>query len=169
MKHQITPNLLIGDFDSVQSALPEDIETIRLKKEKDDTDMMEAVKTAVRRGYRDFVLLGALGGRIDHSYANLCTLQYLAVQGCKAMIAGAGCRTFLLNGGRLTLSKLNGKTVSVFPFGVPFCTVSYEGLQYPLTQARLSSARPLGVSNVIISDEARIIVHDGTALIIVLT
>jgi thiamine pyrophosphokinase len=76
---------------------------------------------------------------------------------------------FLLNGGRLNLSKLKGSTVSVFPFGVTSCIVSYHGLKYPLTEARLSADNPLGVSNVIIEEDAQIILHEGNALIIVLS
>lgn len=169
IQQNITPNLIIGDFDSIQNELPNSIETIQLQIEKDDTDMMAAIRVGLKRGFRNFVLLGALGGRFDHSFANLCALQYLAAQGCKAMIAGQNSRIFLLNGGRLTLSMLKGKTISVFPFGTASCTVTYDGLKYPLTETRLSSDYPLGVSNIILTDDARITVHDGIALIIVLT
>lgn len=169
LRFGISPDLLVGDFDSIRSGLPENVETVRLEKEKDDTDTMAAVKIAIHRGYRDFLLLGALGGRLDHSIANLYILQYLAGQGCRAMISGGGCRAFLLNGGRLTLSGLLGATVSVFPFGTASCTLSYEGMKYPLTEARLSAAQPIGVSNVLIAQDAKITVHDGNALILVLT
>lgn len=169
LRFGISPDLLVGDFDSVQSDLPENVETIRLKKDKDDTDTMAAVKIAIHRGYRDFLLLGVLGGRLDHSIANLYILQFLAGQGCRAMISGDGCRAFLMNGGRLTLSGLVGTTVSVFPFGAASCTVSCEGMKYPLTEARIYAAQPIGVSNVIIGEDAKITVHDGNALIIVLT
>jgi len=167
--NHVTPDLIIGDFDSIKGELPKDIETIKLEIEKDDTDMMSAIRAGLKRGFRVFVLLGALGGRFDHSFANLCALQYLASQGCKATIISQGCRVFLLNGGRLNLSKLKGSTVSVFPFGVASCTVSYRGLKYPLTEARLSADNPLGVSNEIIEEDAQIILHEGNALIIVLS
>ncbi len=149
--------------------LAKNIETIRLNKEKDDTDMMAAIKEAIKRGYRDFTLFGALGGRIDHSFSNFCALQYLASQGCKAVIADRDCRVFLLSGGRLTLSGLKGRMISVFPFGVGFCTVSYEGMKYPLREASISSAYPLGVSNEITEDQAQIFVHSGNALIFLLS
>ncbi|NLJ30014.1 MAG: thiamine diphosphokinase [Clostridiales bacterium] len=168
LRYGVTPDLVVGDFDSAQSAPPENVETIRLKREKDDTDTMAAVKIAIRRGFRDFLLLGVLGGRIDHSIANLYILQFLAGQGCRAMISGDGCRVFLLNGGRLTLSGIVGATVSVFPFGVSSCTVSYEGLKYPLTETRLCASQPIGVSNVVVDENAKITVHGGNALIIVL-
>lgn len=167
-KNGIRPNLLIGDFDSLKEPLPEKVETIRLKVEKNDTDMVAAVRVGLSRGYRSFALLGALGGRPDHSFANFCVLQMLAEQGCRAFLAGRSCRVFLLTGGRLILSGMKGHTVSVFPFGSYSCTVSYEGLKYPLIRARLVSSFPLGVSNRIINDTARIILHEGNALIMVL-
>ena len=169
LKNKITPNLIIGDFDSVKSELPENIETIRLKAEKDDTDMVAAIKEGIRREYKEFILICALGGRFDHSFANLCALQYLASQGCKAVIAAKGCRVFLLTAGRLKLSKVKGSTVSVFPFGTDCCTVSYEGMKYPLNEARLSSSSPIGVSNEIIADDAQIFIHSGNALIFLLS
>lgn len=168
VKFGIVPDLLIGDFDSVQNSLPDEVETIRLKIEKDDTDTLAAVKEGIQRGYREFELVGVLGGsRIDHSYANLCVLQYLGSQGCKAVIKDGQRKVFLLNGGRLTLSGMKGSTVSVFPFGCASCEVSYTGLQYPLEQAILYSNIPLGVSNCVIEESAQIIVHNGDALIIV--
>lgn len=169
LRYGVKPDLFIGDFDSFSGEVPENLETIRLKTEKDDTDLMAAVREGMKRGYRDFLLLGVMGGeRCDHSFASLCVLQYLAHQGCRASIEGDGCRVFLLNGGRLVLSGQKGRTVSVFPFGASVCEVSYEGLKYPLTKAVLSSDCPLGVSNVVLEDRAQITVHNGDALIIVL-
>lgn len=169
LRNNIKPDLLIGDFDSIQTQIPNDVETIRLPTEKDDTDMMAAIKEAINRGFDDFVLLGAFSGRPDHSYANLCAMQFLSVQGCKAVLADISCFVFLLNKGKLVLNDFKGRTVSVFPFGDYSCTVSYEGMKYPLSEACISSCNPLGVSNEIISDEAYIIVHSGSAVIFLLS
>lgn len=167
-KFGIVPDLLIGDFDSVKSSLPNEIEMIRLKVEKDDTDLLAAVREGIRRGYHAFELYGALGGeRFDHSIANLCVLQYLASQGCKAFMTDGHCRVFLLRGGRLTLRGMKDAGLSVFPFGCASCKVTYTGLQYPLEDAILYSDVPLGVSNRVVDDTAQITVHSGDALIIV--
>ena len=164
----IVPDLLIGDFDSVHSELPPDIKTIRMKPEKDDTDLFAAVKEGMRLGFREFELYGALGGeRLDHSFANFCVLQYLAGQGCRAFIADGRRRVFLMDGGRLTLSGMKGATLSVFPFGCASCEVTYSGLKYPLEGATLSSEIPLGVSNEVLDDTAQVTVHSGDALIYV--
>jgi thiamine pyrophosphokinase len=169
LKYNIKPNLVIGDFDSLQGELPNNVETIKLPTQKDDTDMMAALKEALNRGFDDFVLLRAFSGRPDHSYANLCALQFLCSQGCKAVIADNNGYIFILNKGKLTLNELKGRTVSVFPFGGYSCTVSYEGMKYPLDEACLTSDNPLGVSNEIISDDAYIIVHTGNAVIFLLS
>jgi thiamine pyrophosphokinase len=168
-QNNIVPDLLISDFDSVQADLPQGVETIRLQTEKDDTDMMAAIREALRRGYNSFTLLCSLGGRMDHSYANLCALQFLVSQGYRAEIADDNCRVFLLSDGRMTLSDLKGRTVSVFPFGSAFCTVSYVGMKYPLRDACISSVNPIGISNVILTNRAQIIVHSGNALIFLLS
>jgi thiamine pyrophosphokinase len=165
-RFHICPDLMVGDFDSIMSPLPEGVETIRLQVEKDDTDTMVAVKEGIRRGYREFVLCGVLRGvRCDHSYANLCVLQYLSKQGCKAVIEDGSNRIFLLKAGKLILRGVKGRTVSVFPFGCPSCEVSYIGMKYPLTRAVLSSAVPLGVSNTVEEENAQIMVSSGDALV----
>ncbi len=167
-RHYVNPDLLIGDFDSVLGELPAGVETIRLDAEKDDTDMMAAIRIALQRGYRDFVLLGGLGGRIDHSFANFCALQYLARQGCSACLKGKDCAVYFQDIGILPLDDLGGKTVSLFPFGAPSCTVTYRGLKYPLYKHKLTSDYAMGVSNIVVDDRAEIRVHDGSALIMVM-
>lgn len=169
LANNITPDLIIGDFDSVTASLPDSIETIRLPAAKDDTDMMAAIKVGIRRGFDNFVLLGALGGRFDHSYANLSALSYISALGGKAVLADSHCKIFLMHGSRITLTEMKGYTVSVFPFGCPSCTVSYQGMLYPLTEHCLHAEFPLGVSNEIVEDSAEIMVHSGDALVMVLT
>ena len=77
-------------------------------------------------------------------------------------------KIFLIRDSRLRLTEMKGATLSVFPYGVPSCMVSYEGLQYPLTHRNLTSGGVLmGVSNRIVADTAEILVHEGTALVVV--
>ncbi|MEG1774722.1 MAG: thiamine diphosphokinase, partial [Oscillospiraceae bacterium] len=70
----LRPDLLLGDFDSIQTPLPQDILTMRFPVEKDDTDSMLAVREGLRRGCTEFVLLFSLGGRLDHTLANIQAL-----------------------------------------------------------------------------------------------
>lgn len=81
----IKPNLIVGDFDS-HSNPHLSIETIVLPHEKDDTDSVFALKTALRRGFKDFLFLGMLGGRLDHELGNLCMLLKCFEEKVKAVM-----------------------------------------------------------------------------------
>ena len=80
------PDLIIGDFDSYDRP-DTDIETIVLPPVKDDTDTMFAVKEGLRRGFEDFLLVGSLGGRLDHTMVNVYSLLYLDDKGKNGAIA----------------------------------------------------------------------------------
>ncbi|MFR3202176.1 MAG: thiamine diphosphokinase, partial [[Clostridium] leptum] len=125
----LKPGLLIGDLDSCTEDFPPDIEAVRLPVHKDDTDMMYSLKECLGRGYRDFLLLGATGGRLDHTVANLCGLYYLAMHNARGVLADRQNETVLVINGRVGLQGEPGALVSVFPYGASYCTLSYEGLE----------------------------------------
>ena len=79
----ITPDLIVGDFDSHENPHL-GTETIVLPREKDDTDTVFAVREAVRRGFQDFLLTGVIGGRLDHTLGNVSLLLMLDAQGKRA-------------------------------------------------------------------------------------
>lgn len=163
---EIKPDLLLGDFDSLDCALPQNVDIIRYPSRKDDTDMMCAVKEALKRGFLDFLLLGGLGGRLDHTVANLCVLEFLALRGARAVLRDEKNEAVVISSGRFEITGREGETVSVFPFGTSCCTVSYEGLEYPLRQYTLINDTPLGVSNRVLSGNAEVWVHSGHALLL---
>ena len=81
----VEPDLIVGDFDSY--SYPEyDTETIVLPCEKDDTDTVFAVKEALRRGFEDFLLIGVVGERLDHTLGNVSILLMLDSAGKKGII-----------------------------------------------------------------------------------
>ena len=163
-------HVLLGDFDSWTHAIPEgDFETITLPVEKDDTDLMFAVKLALSRGYTHFLLLGVLGGRTDHFLGNLAAGAYIARQGGFCVLQG-DCETlYILHNNSLTLTPRIGATVSVLPLGDQLRHVTLTGLYYPLEDATLTQEFPLGVSNKITQDQVNPVIQigEGTAVIIV--
>lgn len=169
LKLGLVPDLVVGDFDSAQKRPPASLRTLVLPVEKDVTDTMFAALKGLAKGLRDFVLLGCLGGpRFDHSLASIETLLYLRDHGAWGFLADERTKVFLLREEKLRITKLKGATVSVFPYGCPTCTVTYTGLQYPLTRGSLTVGGLLmGVSNSITADDAEIKVHSGTALVAV--
>lgn len=168
LKFGITPDLVVGDFDSAEKKPPATLKCKSLPAEKDVTDTMYAVMLGLTRGLRNFVLVGCLGGpRFDHTIANLEVLQFLLDHGAKGMLEDTHTQVFLLRSSRLRLTEMKGATVSVFPYNGNSCNVSYRGLKYPLSHADLVCGGTLmGVSNSVVADQAEIFVHTGTALVI---
>lgn len=166
-KAGIKTDLFVGDIDSCISNEKINIEKIVLPQEKDDTDMMAAVKEGLGRGYKDFLIIGALGQRLDHTYANFCLLKYLYDNHSTAKIVDEKSEIFLLGPGqRSVIIQQEKKIVSVFPFGCSFCSLSYNGLKYPLRNEKLYIQNPIGVSNEIINKSATIMVYEGVAIVI---
>ena len=169
LKFGVTPDLIVGDFDSAKEPPPKGLNCLTLPVEKDVTDTMFAVIKGFSKGLRSFVLLGCLGGaRFDHSIANLEVLQYIREHGGHGMIADEKTKVFLIHDSKLRMTEMKGATVSVFPYNGPTCNVTYTGLEYPLSHDTLTcGGLVMGVSNSIVSDEAEIRVHLGTALVVV--
>ena len=160
----LTPHLIVGDFDSL-GWTPEGENVICHPVEKDDTDTMLAIKTGLERGYRDFVLYGCLGGRLDHAYANLQALVFLARRGASGWLLGEGLAVTAIRNGRLDFSPGHEGVISVFCPDGEARGVTLTGLHYPLQDAVLTSAFPLGVSNRFTGEAASVSVEDGTLLV----
>lgn len=155
----------IGDFDSY-SGTP-DCPSERYPSEKDDTDTMLAIKHGLLKGLDSFILLGGLGGRLDHTIANLSALEYLKSHGAGGMLADETSVIRLLGTGDSLSPTMHGGYLSIFPFGCDTAVVSMSGVQYPLSRQRLHSDFPLGVSNRVTSEtDFSIKIHEGKILVV---
>lgn len=162
----IHPDLLIGDQDSFVEGFPKGIPALTCRPEKDDSDMMLAVKEGIARGYEDFVLLGATGGRFDHTLANLQTVDYGLEQGVFVMIADQDNMITMLRDGSVSMPRMEGYYLSVFSY-TPCCEgVTLTGVKYPLQKARLTNWTTLGLSNEILAETAQIAVEKGTLVVV---
>lgn len=163
----LCPQLVVGDFDS-SATVSESTKTqvIRLNPVKDETDTACAYRQAAARGFRNIVLFGATGGRLDHTFANLDLCAQAKREGIALTIADEHHEIFALQKETRLLHKDADKYVSVFPVGGA-CTVSLRGFAYPLKHRRLEPFCGLGVSNEVKEPEAEITVHEGTALIFI--
>ena len=162
----ITPDLVVGDFDSAPRPNLPGVEIIQHRPEKDDPDMMLALQQALDRGYRKITLLGGTGGRLDHTFANFQTLLYAAHHGADARLIDERNEVLILQNGSITLPRREDTKLSVFAFSERAEGVSESGVQYPLDRATLTYGRPLGLSNEWMAENAQISVENGTLLII---
>jgi len=160
----LTPDLILGDFDSL-GYIPEGSTVFPV--EKDDTDAMLAVKQGLELGYTEFLLYGSLDGpRLDHSIANFQALQYLADRGARGILVGKTQTVTLVKDGTLTLPARDKGIVSVFCMGQDATGVTIRGLKYALENGTLTAGFPLGVSNHFIGSPAEISVEKGSLLLI---
>ena len=152
----IEPDLILGDFDSLGEELFPLLEklertggkkVLRLPREKDDTDTIYAARLCLEQGYRDFLIYGALGGRLDHTMANIQTLAWLRDREARAYLVGRTTLVSVLSGEKVTFPENFEGIFSLFALDSSVTGVTLEGMKYPLQDGELTNSFPLGVSN----------------------
>lgn len=158
----VTPMLTVADGDSSVLAEAQG-EQVLLPVEKDVTDTRAALDIAYGRGYRDFLLLGCLGGRMDHTIANLLSARQLTEAGAHVVLADAKNELTVLLPGEY---RLQPQGFSVFAMTETVNNLTLSGVQYPLNSFSLTADNPLCVSNRALDDNATLSFTDGVLLLI---
>lgn len=147
----IAPDVVVGDFDSLEGALPSDAgRTVALPPLKDDPDLLSALKIGWSHGCRTFHIYGALGGRIDHTISAIQLTALLAAHGGIGFLYGDGTVVTAVRDGELRFAASGlgaGRMVSVFPHGGEARGVDEPGLRYELKDGVLHADSVLGLSN----------------------
>ena len=159
------PDLIVGDFDSHEK--PEtDTEIIVLPCEKDDTDTVYAVKEAVKRGFREFLLIGVVGERFDHTFGNISLLLYLDSLGIPACILDDYSEMRIIS--RETAEvKGDCSWFSLLNISGTAKGITIRGAKYPLTDGEITSEYQFGISNEVLPGEtACISVREGRLLLV---
>ena len=164
MARGIMPDLVVGDFDSLGKA-PEHPNVVASPVEKDDTDVMLAVRQGLERGCRTFVINGGTGGRLDHTLSNIQVLIYIASKGCCGVLLGQEVCLAAVRNGSISFGEYARGTISIFSAGDKAIGVTLQGLKYPLHDATLTFECPIGVSNEFTGRKATVAVRDGTLVI----
>ena len=162
-KLHITPDFVIGDFDSL-GYIPENAAVLPVQ--KDDTDMAAAVAKAEEQGCDTFYLYGGTGKRLDHTLANIALLVSLAHKGKKAYLCDRDYTVTAVTNGEICFDANEQGVISVFAADEKAYGVTIEGLLYTLTDAVLENRTALGVSNEFTGQKSRISVQNGTLIIV---
>ncbi len=165
-KMNITPNLIIGDFDSF-GEIPDGKNVVILPCEKDMTDTYAAAEKAVELGANEVIMFGAVGSRLDHTLGNIATLEYLRSKNVPARIIDSHNDIRLIKNETEIIKKENGAFLSIVPLDERINGVDLMGVKYPLENAEIERSKTLSISNEITADYAQIAVRNGTALIII--
>lgn len=162
---QVQPSLIVGDFDSHENPHL-DVETIVLPCEKDDTDTVYAVKEAIKRGYDNFLLIGVIGARLDHTLVNVSILLYLDSLGKKGCIIDDYSEMEIVSSEPVSICD----DYSFFSLlNISGCAkgITITGAKYPLTNAEITCEYQYGVSNEVLSGQtAYVSVLEGCLLLI---
>ena len=171
--HQIVPDYIMGDFDSVDTKIERyyreqtDVQMIEFQPEKDDTDTEIAIHKAMDLGSSEIVILGAFGGRMDHCIANIQLLKLALDKGVKAVLLDPQNSVSLIDGKTiLRKSDQYGKYVSFLPFTEEVQGVTLKGYKYPLESYTMVKGPAFGVSNEIVAEEGLVDIQQGILLMI---
>jgi thiamine pyrophosphokinase len=162
---QVQPSLIVGDFDSHENPHL-DVETIVLPCEKDDTDTVFAVKEAIKRGFDDFLLIGVIGARLDHTLGNVSILLYLDSFGKKGCIIDDYSEMVIVSNKPVSISD----QYSFFSLlNLTGCAkgITITGAKYPLVDGEISCEYQYGVSNEVLPGHTAVVsVKEGKLLLI---
>ena len=162
----VTPSAVVADFDSLADAsFPEEVQVIRLPVQKDVTDTAAAAEYAYEAGFREFLLLGCTGGRLDHQHAAMLTIVELTRRGARAMLADERNRITAVVSSPCVVEPMDGWSLSVFAFGSAVEGLTLQGVAYPLTDYTLAPADSLCVSNTCTDAVGKIEFRTGTLLV----
>ena len=177
LKLGLTPDLILGDFDSLEEGAMAGCadlealrrlspEVLRLPVEKDDTDSVYAAREAVRRGFGDFLLIGAAGGRLDHTLGNLSLLLWLESQGKKALLADDFSEMEIVSSREVRIpdsfSYFSLLNISGLARGIRI-----SGAKYPLSDAEIRCDYQYGISNEVLPGETAVVsLREGRLLLI---
>ena len=161
----LTPDWLVGDFDSLpEGGLADHI--VQVRPEKDDTDANLAVLKGRELGYTNFVMYGGLGGRFDHSMANVQMMAGLAKEGIDLRLRDEQSELRVLMPGDYTIEKKGYHFLSLFALSEECRGITLCGMKYPLTDGTLTNLFPLGVSNEILQQTGTVSFTDGMLLLV---
>ena len=170
-KMNITPNYIVGDLDSIKREVIEYYENKnvtfkRYPSHKDETDSEICIYLAKLLGADEIDLFATLGGRIDHTLANIGLMNYIKENNMKPRILTSEEEILMVKNETINLKGKRGDTISVISINGESKDVTLKKLEYPLDNATVNHFSPLGISNVMLEDECIISIKDGCALII---
>ena len=168
----LIPDVVVGDFDSLDPTLQAEFEANEVRFErhpvdKDQTDLELALRSAVAEGAQEIDVLGVLGGRLDQSLANLMLLTRPEWMPARVRaIVGNEVAWPVHSGQAVTVAGANGDTLSLVPLTPTVTGVSLIGVKWPLADATLQFGSTWTISNVLTAPAAHLRIGEGLILVI---
>ncbi|WP_235832543.1 thiamine diphosphokinase [Acetivibrio mesophilus] len=166
----IKPDVLLGDFDSIEERYLEyyreqKVTILKYPTEKNMTDTELAVDTAIERGYKDIVIIGGTGTRLDHTLSNIFLLRQMLDRGVRGRIVNEYNEIFLIDDCTEVKAE-EGYYLTLLPLTSKVEGITTKGLYYPLKGETIEMGSTRGVSNCFVSQEAQISITSGVLMVI---
>lgn len=168
----IRPDEMLGDFDSAAPAVRAYFEGMEIpvqlyKPEKDQTDMENAMRLALKRGSSEILVLGATGTRMDHVLGSIYDLNIALEAGVSCALVDAHNRIRMIQHGlKIRKEEQYGKYVSLLAFGGSAEKITLTGFYYPLHEYTMRAGDGIGISNEITEEAAEIQLESGTLIVV---
>ncbi|MGL5757170.1 MAG: thiamine diphosphokinase [Paraclostridium sp.] len=169
---KIAPDYILGDLDSLEKPIidyykKKGVKFKKFPQRKNETDTQLCVHLAKDLGVSQIHLIGALGGRIDHTIANINLMYYIKELGISSIIKNSDEEIYIIENGKISINGKKGSTISILPIKGNVNGVTLEKLEYPLDNANINFGNPIGLSNIMKEDSFNVKVDKGSLIIIV--
>ena len=166
----IIPDILVGDFDSIRQETrdyfcDQSVEMITLSPEKDFSDTHVSIELIMERGWDQIDIIGGLGGRWDHSVANLSLLYFGVRKKCKLRLISQCNLAEIYEKGEHNLQASPRHYWSCFAI-FEDAVVSIQGMKYPLSHKKIRRGESIGLSNEFLTEDGRLIVEEGSVVVV---
>ena len=164
----LTPNIIIGDLDSISEdslkiIKDKKIPIIKFPVKKDNTDTELAIDYLIKKGFDDITIIGGIGSRMDHTLANIFLLKKLKDRGVQGKILDGNNIIYLVDN-ELTIKNTHRFYVSIIPI-TDYAIVTLDGFKYNLSEMKIGFSSTLGISNEIKEDIGYVKIHKGRCLV----
>lgn len=170
-KLNLIPQTIIGDFDSISPVLEKrliknNVESIKYPTKKDKTDFELAIDFCLAKKFKEIIIFGILGDRIDHFLANIFFISKIQSQNpdVKIKIIEGNKEIFVLNK-EIIISGQIGDEISIISVSEKLVNIVTDGLEYSLDHEDLTFGTTRGISNVMKKNIAKITTSGGIAVV----
>jgi thiamine pyrophosphokinase len=166
----LIPSLVIGDLDSIteeeRRKLKEaGVQFLQFPRDKNETDLELALNHAIELGYREIIIVGALGDRLDQTLGNLSLLTNLHLSTLNLKLDNGVEQAFFCRDQAWVEGRV-GDLVSLIPWGGEVTGVRTQGLRWPLSDETLFPDKTRGISNELLGEAAQVNIESGLLLIV---
>ncbi len=168
----LVPDYILGDLDSINKSIisyykEKGVKFKEFPKRKDETDTQLCIHLAKELGALEIHLLGALGGRIDHTIANINLMYYIKELGIKPVIKNSSEDIYIAKDEKIQIKGNCKDTISILPIKGDVEGITLKDLEYPLNDATIKYGNPIGISNVMKKDRFTVEIDSGSVIIII--